>query len=70
LQRQLGHKHYGPIWALLHKLRAVMGRRDSEYTLKDVIEPDDVFFSTEVPAEAKNKPLKRDLGSQKKARFW
>jgi hypothetical protein len=30
LQRQFGHKHYEPIWALLHKLQAVMGRRDSD----------------------------------------
>ena len=30
LQRQLGHKRYQPIWELMHKLRSVMGRRDSE----------------------------------------
>jgi hypothetical protein len=66
LQRQLGHKHYEPIWALLHKLRAVMGRRDSEYRLEGVIELDEGFFSTEIPDSEKEKPLKRGRGSQKK----
>ncbi len=26
LQRQLGHKRYEPIWAMMHKLRSVMGK--------------------------------------------
>jgi hypothetical protein len=68
LQRQLEHKHYEPIWALLHKLRSVMGRRDSEYTLEGVIELDEGFFSTEPPEESKNEPLKRGRGSQKKSK--
>ncbi len=33
LQRQLGHKGYEPIWGLLHKLRAIMGKGDELYTL-------------------------------------
>jgi hypothetical protein len=38
LQRQLGHKRYEPIWAMLQKLRAVMGYRDSKYSLNDSID--------------------------------
>lgn len=44
LQHQLGHKRYEPIWAMLQKLRAVMGYRDSKYTLNDEIELDEGFF--------------------------
>lgn len=47
LQRQLGHKRYQPIWELLHKLRNVMGRRDSEYTLEGSIELDEGFFTVD-----------------------
>jgi len=52
LQRQLGHKRYEPIWAMLQKLRAVMGYRDSKYTLNDSIELDEGYF--EAPS-VKNK---------------
>jgi hypothetical protein len=48
LQRQLGHKYYELVWALLHKLHTVMGRRNSEYPLGGVIELDEGFYSTEV----------------------
>jgi hypothetical protein len=68
LQRQLGHKYYEPIWALLHKLRAVMGKRDSQYTLEGIIELDEGFFSTEISENEKDKPLKRGRGSQKKSK--
>jgi len=68
LQRQLGHKRYEPIWGMLHKLRSVMGKRDEQYPLSGVIELDEGFFSTETPAQDKNKPLKRDRGSQKKSK--
>ncbi len=68
LQRQLGHTTYNPIWAMLHKLRLAMGKRDAEYTLKDVIELDEGFFSTEMAEEEKSKPLKRGRGSQKKTK--
>ena len=66
LQRQLGHKSYNPIWAMLHKLRNAMGKRDSQYELCGTVELDEGFFSTEIPEEEKNKPLKRGRGSQKK----
>jgi len=68
LQRQLGHSNYNPIWAMLHKLRQAMGRRDSEYSLKEVIELDEGFFSTEIEEDEKDKPLKRGRGSQKKSK--
>lgn len=68
LQRQLGHKRYEPIWGMLHKLRAVMGKRDEQYSLSGVIELDDGFFSTETPGQDKDKPLKRGRGSQKKSK--
>lgn len=50
LQRQLGHKRYEPIWAMLKKLRAVMGYRDSKYDLQDEIELDEGFF--EAPSKS------------------
>ena len=68
LQRQLGHRFYEPIWEMLHKLREVMGQRDSEYELTGVIELDEGFFSTVRQDNEKNKPLKRGRGSQKKSK--
>lgn len=68
LQRQLGHKYYEPIWTMLHKLRAVMGKRDDKYKLTGQIELDEGFFSTETKDEEKDKPLKRGRGSQKKSK--
>lgn len=66
LQRQLDHKNYNPIWAMLHKLREVMGKRDSQYDLKGMIEIDEGFFTTEVPQDQKGQSLKRGRGSQRK----
>lgn len=68
LQRQLGHSTYNPIWAMLHKLRRVMGIRDSRYKLQEIIELDEGFFSTEIKESEKGKPLKRGRGSQKKTK--
>lgn len=68
IQRQLGHKRYQPIWELVHKLRDVMGRRDAEYKLIGSIELDEGFFSTSIPKEEKDKPLKRGRGSQKRTK--
>jgi hypothetical protein len=68
LQRQLGHSTYNPIWAMLHKLRQAMGRRDSCYQLSEVIELDEGFFSTETSEKEKDNPLKRGRGSQKKTK--
>jgi uncharacterized Zn finger protein (UPF0148 family) len=68
LQRQLDHKYYEPIWAMLHKLRAAMGNRDEMYQLSDVIELDEGFFSTETQDSEKDSRLKRGRGSQKKSK--
>ncbi len=68
LQRQLGHGNYMPIWAMLHKLRNAMGKRDARYTVSGMVEVDDGFFSTVMPESEKDKPLKRVHGSQKKTK--
>ena len=68
LQRQLGHKYYEPVWAMLHKLRQAMGARDESYQLKGVIELDDGFFSTDTKEEDKDRQLKRGSGSQRKSK--
>ena len=68
VQRQLGHKRYEPIWAMLHKIREVMGIRDKEYSLEGAVELDEGFFSTGVPKEDKEEPLKRGRGSQRKTK--
>ena len=68
LQKQLGHKYYEPIWTMLHKLRAAMGKRDDKYQLSGVIELDEGFFSTETDSEEKGKPKKRGRGSQSKSK--
>ena len=68
LQRQLGHKYYDPIWAMLHKLRQAMGARDELYQLKGSLELDDGFFSTDTKEEDKDQPLKRGRGSQRKSK--
>jgi hypothetical protein len=68
IQRQLKHKRYEPIWAMLHKLRQAMGKRDAIYPLTGSIELDEGFFSTEIPVQEKDKELKRGRGSQKKTK--
>jgi hypothetical protein len=68
LQRQLVHKFYEPIWALLHKLSSAMGKRDAQYELSDIIELDEGFFSTKIEDDQKGKSLKLGRGSQKKSK--
>ena len=65
VQRQIGHKRYEPIWAMLHKLRIVMGLRDEEYLLKEQVELDEGFFPTVSITRNKDEKLKRGRGSQK-----
>ena len=65
IQRQIGHKRYEPIWAMVHKLRIVMGLRDDEYMLNDEVELDEGFFETVSITRDKTKPLKRGRGSEK-----
>ena len=44
MQRQLGLKRYEPVWAMMHKLRKAMGKRDERYTLEGMIEMDEGYF--------------------------
>ena len=67
IQRQIGHKRYEPIWAMVHKLRCVMGLRDDEYQLSDEVELDDGFFETVSITRDKTAPLKRGRGSQRQS---
>lgn len=68
LQRQLGHKRYQPIWELVHKLRDVMGKRDSRYTLDGTIELDEGFFSADSEEYDSETPRHRGRGSEAKAK--
>ena len=68
VQRQLGHKRYQPIWHMMHKIREAMGKRDDLYSLTGQLELDDGFFTTPVPRDEKEKPLKRGRGSQRKTK--
>ena len=70
MQRQLGHKRYEPIWAMMHKIRLAMGKRDDNYTLEGQVEMDEGFFKVaEFKAEKEdddkddNPPRKRGRGS-------
>lgn len=70
LQKELGHKRYEPIWAMLHKLRLSMRYRDSQYKLTECIELDEGFFeqsdSNSENEESENQ--KRGRGSEQKAK--
>lgn len=68
MQRQLGHHRYQPVWEMVHKLRSIMGKRDDKYTLNGNVEVDEGFFTTEIPVEEKEQPLKRGSGSQAKTK--
>lgn len=46
MQRQLGHKRYEPVWAMMHKIRKSMGNRDDKYLLDKIVEFDDGFIKT------------------------
>ena len=68
VQRQVGHKRFQPIWEMMHKLRNVMGIRDSEYQLSGQVELDNAFITTLIPDEQKDEKLKRGAGSQNKSK--
>lgn len=67
VKRQLGHKRYEPIWAMMRKIRAAMGKADDDQKLTGMVEFDDAYFSTSTPKRLRNK-LKRGKGSQKKSK--
>lgn len=56
IQRQIGHKRYEPIWAMMHKIRSVMGKRDEKYQLEGLVEADEAFFEIAFPEGEKTKP--------------
>lgn len=58
IQTQLGLKRYEPVWAMVHKLRAAMGNRDSQYTLQDMVEFDEAYFSVAVNEIEKSKGIR------------
>lgn len=58
IQRQLGLKRYEPVWAMVHKLRDAMGKRDELYTLQDMIEFDEAYFSVAVSEVEKSKGIR------------
>ena len=68
IQSQLRHEVYSPIWNMLHKIRIVMGKRDSRYKLTEFIEIDEGFFETISAVNQKDTKLKRGRGSQKQAK--
>jgi hypothetical protein len=43
IQRQLGLKKYQTAFRLMHKIREVMGKRDSSYMLKGMVEYDEAY---------------------------
>jgi transposase-like protein len=66
MQRQIGHKRYTTIWAIMHRIREKMGKRDEKYILKDMIEFDEAYIEKAVPESIKSN-LKRGKGSPRQA---
>lgn len=62
IQKQLGLKRYEPVWAMVHKLRKAMGRRDARYTLEGMIEMDEGYFTVEA-SEIEQSKGKRERGA-------
>ena len=67
MQRQIGHRYYEPIWAMMHKLRRVMANRDEKYQLGGDIELDEAFVVVNDPRDPAQ-PLKRGAGSERQAK--
>jgi hypothetical protein len=73
IQRQVEHKYYEPIFDMCHKLRLIMGKRDSQYTLEGLTEMDEGYFTNSKQLErneltGEKEELKRGIGSQKKSK--
>jgi len=66
IQRQLGLKRYEPVWAMVHKLRKAMGKRDDRYTLEGMIEMDEGYFSISA-SEYEHNTQKAGRGSKTKS---
>ena len=67
MRRQIGHKRYEPIWAMMQKIRESMGLADAKTTLKDSVAIDDAYISTYTSSQDRME-LKRGKGSQKKSK--
>lgn len=65
IQRQLGLKRYEPVWAMVHKLRKAMGKREERYTLEGMIEFDEGYFTVE-SSEIEKVQTKAGRGSTSK----
>lgn len=70
LQRQIGHQRYEPIWYMLHKLRLIMGKRESEYQISTYIELDDAFFEVVRKGNEEQREYRENVGrgSQRQAK--
>jgi transposase-like protein len=55
LQRQMGHNRYEPLWLMMQKIRTLMGQREDQYKLSDVVEADGAYFITQAPANDSEK---------------
>ncbi len=66
IQKQLGLKRYEPVWAMVHKLRKAMGKRDARYTLEGMIELDEGYFTIE-SSEIEQSKGKRGRGAAGKS---
>lgn len=64
IKRQMGHSRYNTVLSVMNRIRDLMGKRDSQYQLNDMVELDEVFFEKEVFSRAHSK-LKRGKGSQR-----
>lgn len=66
LQRQMGFSRYQTVFDLCHKVRVIMGKRDNEYKLEDMVEYDEAYISKATSARQK-KELSRGRGTQQKS---
>jgi len=66
IKRQMGHSRYNTVLSVMHRIRDLMGKRDSQYQLNDMVELDEGYFETEVTGTVRSK-LKRGKGSQRQA---
>lgn len=64
IKRQMGHFRYNTVLSVMHRIRDLMGKRDSQYQLNDMVELDEGFFETEVSERVRSN-LKRGKGSQR-----
>lgn len=66
LQRQMGFTRYQTVFELYHKIRIIMGKRDDEYNLEDMIEYDEAYI-TKATSSKQKEDLNRGRGTQQKS---